>query len=178
MSQAVTHYSPVTHYTHVDSPIGPILLAGTGRRLCVTGFPSGRGRREPKPGWVEDRENLAEAVRQIEAYFAGELTEFDLELVPSGNDFELAVWSALEQIPYGETVSYGDIATRIGQPFSASRAVGAACGSNPLPIVIPCHRVVGADGSLTGFGGGLPTKRFLLDLEFRVKPPAGTLFAL
>lgn len=168
----------VTHYTHVDSPIGPILVAGNGRRLCVTGFPTGRGRREPKAEWVADRDSLTEAVRQIEAYFAGELTAFDLELVPEGNAFERAVWSELEKIPYGETVSYGDIATRIGQPLSASRAVGAACGANPLPIVIPCHRVVGADGSLTGFGGGLPTKRYLLDLEFRVKPLAGTLFAL
>ena len=167
-----------TRYTHVESPIGPILLAGSDDSLCLTSFPTGRGRREPKTGWVEDRNGLREAVRQIEAYFAGELTEFDLNLAPLGNDFEMAVWAELEKIPYGETASYGDIATRIGQPLSASRAVGTACGANPLPIVIPCHRVVGADGSLTGFGGGLPTKRFLLDLEFRVKPPAGTLFAL
>jgi methylated-DNA-[protein]-cysteine S-methyltransferase len=134
--------------------------------------------RRPEPEWVEDASALKETARQLTAYFAGELTEFDLTLAPHGSDFEMAVWAELERIPFGETVSYGDIATRIGEPLSSSRAVGTACGANPLPIFIPCHRVVGADGSLTGFGGGLPTKRFLLDLEFRIKPPAGTLFAL
>lgn len=175
-------YDDTVFYTHVDSPIGPILLAGSEDRLLMTSFPAGRGRREPKAGWVEDRAALKEAGRQIEAYFAGDLTEFGLELAPTGSTFEMAVWAELEKIPYGETVSYGDIAKRIGQPHSpesvsASRAVGVACGANPLPIVIPCHRVVGANGALTGFGGGLAAKRHLLDLEFRVRPPAGTLFA-
>lgn len=166
------------YYTHVDTPIGPVMLAGDGETLRIAGFPSGRGRRAPQPGWIRDRAPLAEAASQVEAYFEGERTEFDLRLSPSGSAFDMAVWRELAKIPYGETVSYGEIATRMGEPLSASRAVGTACGANPLPIVIPCHRVVGADGSLTGFGGGLETKRFLLDLEFRVKPPAGTLFAL
>ena len=102
--------------------------------------------------------------QQLAAYFAGELTDFNLVLAPKGTDFQLAVWAALEKIPYGETCSYGDIANRIGKP-DASRAVGAANGQNPLPIVIPCHRVIGSNGSLTGFGGGLDCKQFLLRLE-------------
>lgn len=102
--------------------------------------------------------------QQLAAYFAGELTDFNLVLAPEGTDFQLAVWTALQKIPYGETCSYGDIANRIGKP-EASRAVGAANGQNPLPIVIPCHRVIGSNGSLTGFGGGLDCKQFLLRLE-------------
>ena len=165
-------------YTHADSTIGLILLVGDEAALRYSSFPTGRRAQRPSPEWIEDGAPLKEAVRQLNAYFAGELTEFDLELAPQGSDFEMAVWAELVKIPYGETASYGDIATRIGEPLSASRAVGAANGANPLPIFIPCHRVIGADGSLTGFGGGLPTKRFLLDLEFSVKPPADTLFAL
>jgi len=102
--------------------------------------------------------------QQLAAYFAGELTTFSLTLTPKGTDFQLAVWTALEQIPYGTTCSYGDIAKRIGKP-EASRAVGAANGQNPLPIVIPCHRVIGSNGALIGFGGGLDCKEFLLRLE-------------
>lgn len=165
-------------YTHVASPIGPILVAGSDDCLLRSSFPSGRMARPPAPRWVEDASALEETARQLEAYFAGELTEFDLPLAPRGNRFQMAVWAELLNIPYGETVSYGDIARRIGEPLSASRAVGTANGANPLPIFIPCHRVVGADKSLTGFGGGLATKRFLLELEFRVRPPRDTLFAL
>ena len=164
-------------YTHVESPVGPLLLAGSGESLLCISFPSGRGARRPKPGWTADAAPFREAARQLDAYFTGELTGFDLPLEPRGNPFQMAVWAELRRIPYGETASYGDIARRIGEPLSASRAVGAANGANPLPIVIPCHRVIGADNSLTGFGGGLATKRFLLDLEFRVRPPKDTLFA-
>lgn len=164
-------------YTRADSPIGPILLAGSDERLVVSSFPTGNRARRPRPDWVQDAAKFRETARQLNAYFAGELTEFDLPLAPQGGAFEMAVWEELKKIPYGETVSYGDIARRLGEPLTASRAVGAANGANPLPIFIPCHRVIGADNSLTGFGGGLETKRFLLDLEFRVRPPRDTLFA-
>ncbi|GIL01193.1 MAG: methylated-DNA--protein-cysteine methyltransferase [Alphaproteobacteria bacterium] len=164
-------------FCHVDTPIGPMLLAGGPGRLLVASFPSGGRARRPRPGWAEDRAALAAAAGQLGEYFAGERTEFELQLEPRGNPFQMAVWAEMRRIPYGETVSYGEIARRIGEPLSASRAVGAASGANPLPVFIPCHRVVGADRSLVGFGGGLPTKRFLLDLEFRVRPPGDTLFA-
>jgi methylated-DNA-[protein]-cysteine S-methyltransferase len=111
-------------------------------------------------------ERLGEAVRQLRAYFAGELQAFDLPLAPQGTPFQLAVWKHLCEIPYGETISYGELARRIGNP-NASRAVGLANGSNPIPIVIPCHRVIGSNGKLTGYGGGLPIKDKLLGLERR-----------
>ena len=121
----------------------------------------------PRPEWRRDDGLFKDAFAQLSAYFAGELTVFDLPLRFTGTSFQMTVWQALIDIPYGETVSYGALATTIGRP-TASRAVGAANGANPLPIVAPCHRVIGADHSLTGFGGGLETKRFLLDHERRV----------
>jgi methylated-DNA-[protein]-cysteine S-methyltransferase len=115
--------------------------------------------------WREgDHAVLRDARRQLEAYFDGTRREFDLPLAPRGTQFQLAVWQSLRGIPYGDTISYAQLAQRIGKP-NAMRAVGAANGRNPLPIVVPCHRVIGANGDLTGFGGGLPTKRFLLELE-------------
>ncbi|MFN0148696.1 MAG: methylated-DNA--[protein]-cysteine S-methyltransferase [Dehalococcoidia bacterium] len=115
--------------------------------------------------WVEEDDGLIRAARtQFAAYFRGELTEFDLPLAPAGTPFQLQVWEALRGIPYGETISYGELARRIGRP-AASRAVGAANGHNPIGIVVPCHRVIGANGSLTGYGGGLDRKRTLLALE-------------
>lgn len=164
-------------FTRMDSPLGPLLLAGSDERLLAVSFPTGHGARRPKPEWVEDRSAFAGTIRQIETFFAGELTRFDLPLAPQGDGFQTRVWQALLDIPYGETRTYGEIARAVGEDVSASRAVGVACGQNPLPVVIPCHRVVGAGGALTGFGGGLAAKRLLLDLEYRVKPPAGTLFA-
>jgi methylated-DNA-[protein]-cysteine S-methyltransferase len=113
---------------------------------------------------------LREAARQLNAYFAGDLREFDLPLVMKGTPFQLRVWQALQQIPYGETRSYAQQARAIGAP-DAVRAVGTANGSNPIPIVVPCHRVIGSNGKLTGFGGGLPLKRWLLDLESRPRLP-------
>jgi methylated-DNA-[protein]-cysteine S-methyltransferase len=107
---------------------------------------------------------VAEAVRQLSEYFAGERKEFDFPLAPEGTEFQRAVWKRLQEIPYGQTISYGELARRVGNP-KASRAVGAANGKNPIPIVIPCHRVIGADGKLTGFGGGLPIKEALLAIE-------------
>jgi methylated-DNA-[protein]-cysteine S-methyltransferase len=118
----------------------------------------------PLPGWREAREPFSQAIEQLDQYFAGERTEFDLELDMRGTQFQNDVWNALLTIPYGETRSYGEIARQIGRPDRA-RAVGAANGCNPVSIIVPCHRVIGSDGSLTGYGGGLPRKRFLLDLE-------------
>jgi methylated-DNA-[protein]-cysteine S-methyltransferase len=118
----------------------------------------------PDPGWREDAAPLTETVRQLQAYFAGDLETFNLSLAPEGTPFQIEVWQRLRDIPYGQTISYGELARRIGNP-KASRAVGLANGSNPIPIVIPCHRVIGSNGKLTGYGGGLPIKEKLLALE-------------
>lgn len=151
-------------FTWVESPIGPLLLAGAGGRLVRVGLPSGKGRVAPAPDWRRDDASLGEARDQLAAYFAGRLVRFDLALDPRGTPFQREVWRALEAIPFGETRSYGALAKAIGRPGS-SRAVGAANGANPLPVVVPCHRVIGADGSLTGYGGGLWRKDRLLALE-------------
>jgi len=152
------------YYCWFDSPIGKLLLAGDMQGLQWLGFPHGKGHLEPRQDWVEDDDFFIETRRQLSAYFAGELKEFSLDLAPHGTEFQLTVLEALQHIPYGETRSYGELARDIGRP-SASRAVGAANGRNPLPIVIPCHRVIGSNGTLTGFGGGLEIKQFLLTLE-------------
>jgi methylated-DNA-[protein]-cysteine S-methyltransferase len=156
-------------YTYLDSPVGRLLLAGDARGLILISFPSGSRSRRPAPGWRPDDGVLADAARQLTEYFAGRRKTFSLPLRPAGTLFQLSVWSALREIPFGATISYGELARRIGLP-TAARAVGAANGANPLPIVVPCHRVIGADNSLTGFGGGLPTKRFLLAHEARLSP--------
>lgn len=154
-------------YARMPSPLGPLLLVGTGDALTAIGLPSGRDGFEPDPSWTESTAPFAEARCQLEAYFAGELRQFDLRLEPAGTPFQQRVWGALREIPYGETVSYSELARRIGRP-SAVRAVGAANARNPLAIVIPCHRVIGSDGRLVGYGGGLPAKSALLALERRV----------
>ena len=154
----------VTIYTTMDSPIGELTLTGNG--VALTGLYMER-REAPRPDWVRDDERLGEARRQLEAYFVGELTTFDLPLAPRGTPFQEKVWEALRTIPYGKTASYRDIAVQVGNP-TAVRAVGAANGRNPISIIVPCHRVIGADGSLTGYGGGMERKRWLLDLESRV----------
>ncbi|MEP7362338.1 MAG: methylated-DNA--[protein]-cysteine S-methyltransferase [Acidobacteriota bacterium] len=146
------------------SPIGELLLAGDGAALSLIGFPAGKGHRAPREDWVEDPAAFSDARRQLDDYFEGKLRQFDIPLAPRGTEFQLAVWEALTCIPFGETIAYRDLAIRIGNP-TAVRAVGAANGANPIPIVVPCHRVIGADGSLTGFGGGLDTKRWLLRHE-------------
>ncbi len=153
-------------HTLMESPIGPLMLAGDERGLHLVHFVNGRRPKSPLPGWVEDKIPFKEAIRQLQAYFAGKLTVFELPLVLEGTEFQLLVWRNLQKIPYGETVSYGQLAKRIGSP-DAARAVGLANGSNPIPIIIPCHRVIGSNGDLTGFGGGLPTKKKLLALESR-----------
>jgi methylated-DNA-[protein]-cysteine S-methyltransferase len=155
----------MTLFTMIDSPIGALLLAGSEPgRLTRLHMHESRRPFTPPAEWRRDDDAFAGPVAQLREYFAGERRDFALELAPAGNDFELRVWAALREIPYGETVSYGEIARRIGAP-SAARAVGLANGRNPIAVVIPCHRVIGADGSLTGYGGGLPRKRYLLDLE-------------
>lgn len=161
---------PATVYTVLDSPIGPLLLAGVGERLRCIGFPTGKAAVTPKVEWRRDDEAFAEARRQLTAYFEGTLDRFDLALDPRGTPFQLEVWRALMDIPPATTVSYGELARRIGRP-GASRAVGAANGANPLPIVIPCHRVIGASGALTGFGGGIETKIWLLAHETGTPSP-------
>ena len=152
------------NYRYIESPIGHLLLAGDEPRLKVIGFPSGKGMVTPGSDWVEDISCFPQAEIQLGEYFSGERLSFELELEPEGTPFQVAVLDALVQIPYGDTRSYRDIAISIGRP-KAVRAVGAANGRNPLPIVIPCHRVIGTNGSLTGFGGGLEAKSFLLALE-------------
>lgn len=152
------------HYTWAASPVGRLLLAGTDA-ISLIAFSRGPKSTAPKADWkASDAPFLRQAVAQLQEYFQGTRREFDLDLQPAGTPFQLQVLDALATIPYGETRSYGEIATQIGRP-RAVRAVGAANGRNPLPIVLPCHRVIGANGSLTGFGGGLETKRYLLDLE-------------
>lgn len=164
-------------YGYLDSPVGPLLAAGDDERLHRIGFPCGSRAGRPAADWRRDDRLFAETFSQLRAYFAGELTRFDLPLLLAGTEFQNAVWSALCDIPFGETVSYGELARRVGRP-TASRAVGAANGANPLPIVAPCHRVVGADGSLTGFGGGVETKRYLLEHERSVRGTAQLSLAL
>ena len=152
------------YYCYLDTPIGDLLLAGDDDALCLVGFPEGSMRREPESDWIFSDRPFAAAREQLTAYFAGERKSFDLKLNPVGTEFQLQVLEELQKIPYGITASYGDIAKRIGRP-KAVRAVGAANGRNPIPIIIPCHRVIGSTGKLTGFGGGIPTKKALLKLE-------------
>jgi len=152
------------NYTYLDTPIGELLLAGDQDGLRELGFPDGPKRRRAEPDWELRDTIFAEAKSQLNAYFSGSLRTFSLPLQPSGTPFQLDVLQQLQKIPYGETVSYGEIAARLGKP-KAMRAVGAANGRNPIPVIIPCHRVIGSNGKLTGFGGGLPTKATLLKLE-------------
>ncbi|MEX0965485.1 MAG: methylated-DNA--[protein]-cysteine S-methyltransferase [Pseudohongiellaceae bacterium] len=153
-----------TYYHYHRTPIGELLLAGDGDYLSLLGFPSGKMRRRHEPDWSHDATPFKEVCFQLDAYFEADLLEFDLPLMPRGTAFQESVWDALTRIPYGETWSYGQLAAYLGRP-KASRAVGAANGMNPIPVIIPCHRVIGASGKLTGFGGGIETKQFLLGLE-------------
>jgi methylated-DNA-[protein]-cysteine S-methyltransferase len=152
-------------YTTLDSPIGELLLAGDGEVLHRLHMQDGRRRMRVEPHWRRDDQAFGTAREQLARYFAGEPIDFEVPLALSGTPFQLDVWRALQEIPYGETASYGEVARRIGRPLSESRAVGAANGSNPIAVIVPCHRVIGADGRLVGYGGGLDRKRLLLDLE-------------
>ncbi|MDH5823870.1 methylated-DNA--[protein]-cysteine S-methyltransferase [Luteimonas sp. RD2P54] len=162
-------------HTRIDSPVGPLLLAASDGGLHAIEFHAARHPVRRRVDWREGRHPLLdEASRQLREYFDGRRRAFDVPLAPQGTAFQRQVWFALAGIPYGATLSYAQLAARLGRP-SATRAVGAANGRNPLPIVLPCHRVIGADGSLTGFGGGLPTKHYLLRLEGAL--PQEALFA-
>jgi len=153
------------HYDFVDSPLGPLLVAGDEAGLRCINFQHGTAPRAPEPDWVRGPGGpVGEALRQLAAYFGGRRRAFDLPLAAGGTPFQRRVWAALLTIPYGETITYGELARRVGRP-TAARAVGAANGRNPLPVVVPCHRVIGGDGRLTGFYGGLHLKSGLLALE-------------
>lgn len=158
-------------YAILSSPIGPLLVGGDGERLVRLDT----GARPPSSDWQRDEGAFTSVRTQLEAYFAGELRNFELELAPVGTAFQQRVWAALRAIPFGEIVSYAELARRIDRP-GAARAVGHANARNPIAIIVPCHRVCGANGTLTGYAGGLPLKRKLLELEARVRH--GTEFAL
>ena len=163
-----THAEHATSYTYIDTPVGTLMLAGCeDHGLRYIAFQCGRGAMAPKPGWKQSAAPFRDVERQLREYFRGRRTAFDLRLHPKGTPFQLAVWKALAEIPYGQTRSYGDVARAVGRP-SAVRAVGLANGRNPLPIVVPCHRVIGASGKLVGYGGGLAVKQALLDREREV----------
>jgi methylated-DNA-[protein]-cysteine S-methyltransferase len=151
-------------YSRIETSIGPLLLTADDTGLRSINFENGRHSVRPDPSWQKDERRLRETIRQLRAYFAGKLQKFDLPLAPEGTLFQMKVWNELCEIPYGETISYGQLARRIGNP-NASRAVGLANGTNPIPIIIPCHRVIGSNGKLTGYGGGLAIKEKLLALE-------------
>jgi methylated-DNA-[protein]-cysteine S-methyltransferase len=153
-------------FTVIESPLGPLLLVADEAGLRRIEFSNAGRAASPDPACPEDAKPFRETIRQLRAYFARELESFDLPLAPQGTLFQQEVWRRLRGIPYGETISYGELARRIGNP-KASRAVGLANGANPIPIVIPCHRVIGSNGKLTGYGGGLPIKEKLLALERR-----------
>ncbi len=153
----------MNNYTIIESPVGG-LLASADSEGRITGLHFIDGRTPARDSWVRDDRALAPLRWELEEYFAGTRREFELELAPAGTPFQLEVWRALRTIPYGETASYGEIAAAVGQP-GAARAVGGANNRNPIAIVVPCHRVIGASGSLTGYGGGLPRKQQLLALE-------------
>ena len=154
-------------WTVLPSPIGDLRIVERDGRISAIEFSPFRQPADGRPlgARSEDHPVLVEAVRQLRAYFDGELTEFDLPLAPRGSDFQQRVWEQLSKIAYGETASYGEIAGRLGLTNAASRAVGTANGRNPIPIVIPCHRVIGANGTLTGYAGGIERKQTLLELE-------------
>lgn len=163
-------------YTRHPSPLGDLLLAGDSDALHLIAFPTGPKQVAPADAWMKDTTLFADARAQLDAYFAGDLTEFDLTYTLDGTEFQNSVWQTLATIPFGETWSYGQLAKALDRP-KASRAVGAANGANPLPIILPCHRVIGASGDLTGFGGGMKAKELLLTLEGVLSPPAqGKLF--
>lgn len=149
-------------HTVMDSPVGPLTLVTSDGALC--GLYMTEHRHAPADHGARDDRQSDAVISQLTAYFAGELKSFDVPLAMAGTPFQQTVWRELTAIPYGETISYGELAERLGQP-TAARAVGLANGKNPISIIVPCHRVVGANGNLTGYGGGLPRKRYLLDFE-------------
>jgi len=173
-------------YCYIDSPIGDLLLAGQNKScqnnsgpnksdqnevLHLISFSTGKGVKKPLENWIENKSGFSQTKQQLAQYFAGERTQFSITLETNGTTFQRQVWQELEKIPYGHTTTYGQMAKNIARP-KASRAVGAANGANRIPIILPCHRVIGANKSLTGFAGGLAIKEFLLNLEQKVAPQA------
>lgn len=154
-------------YGYCDTPVGRLLLAGDAQALHLISFPAGSRARGPAPEWLRDDDFFPETERQLGEYFDGDRTEFTVPLRLNGTEFQNSYWTLLQSVRFGETTTYGALAKRIGRP-KASRAIGAANGANPIPIIIPCHRVIGANKSLTGFGGGIETKRYLLSHETRI----------
>ena len=162
---AKKEHEHTTYYTYLDTPVGTLLLAGCrDHGLRYVSFQRGKGAKVPESQWQQSDAPFRDAIRQLKEYFRGKRTAFDLKLNPKGTPFQLKVWRALTQTPYGATRSYAQIARRVSRPL-AVRAVGLANGRNPLPIIVPCHRVIGSGGQLVGYGGGLPIKRALLQLE-------------
>jgi len=161
-SSLFTTFEGDTYYHWYQSPFGNLLVTGNRSALSTLTFPNKNAIVADQ--WIKDPGQFKEVCRQLDHYFAGDLKTFELPLAPRGTRFQQSVWAELMKIPYGDTTSYGVIAKKLDNP-KAVRAVGSANGRNPIPVIIPCHRVVGSDGSLTGFGGGLPTKSFLLNLE-------------
>jgi methylated-DNA-[protein]-cysteine S-methyltransferase len=163
-----------TWITTFESPVGPLLLMSDGTSLIGLHTDNDKHRPAVRPDWIRDASvaPFAQTIAQLRAYFDGALTEFDLPLAPQGTAFQMAVWRELCNIPFAETISYAELARRIGRP-TASRAVGHSNARNPISIIVPCHRVIGADKSLTGYAGGLDRKRTLLEHEMRVKPLRG-----
>lgn len=161
-----------TRYCVIPSPVGKLLLAGKHGQLETLSFQNGAHPIKPEASWIHDERPFRQAIRQLMDYFSGRLTTFTIKTATAGTPFQQKVWRALRAIPYGQTVSYGEIAQAIGHP-QASRAVGAANGKNPLSIIVPCHRVIGSTGKLVGYGGGLPIKERLLALEkqYKAKKP-------
>lgn len=150
-------------FCYYDSPVGRLLVGGR-KKLAFISFPKGKSMISPKPDWIHDTQPFSEVLSQLDRYFNGTLTRFSLDYVLGGTPFQRRVWQELATVPFGATLSYGELARRIDNP-NAARAVGMANAKNPIPIVIPCHRVIGANGTLTGFGGGLDVKQKLLALE-------------
>jgi methylated-DNA-[protein]-cysteine S-methyltransferase len=165
MMTVTTSTSHPLLYTTMDSPIGELLLLGDGQSLCGLYMQEGRKPKAIAREWQQAAEAFTEVQSQLREYFAAERTIFEIPLTMNGTPFEQRVWRALQDIPYGETVSYGEIARRLRETAQAARAVGLANGRNPIAVIVPCHRVIGADGTLTGYGGGLERKRLLLELE-------------
>jgi methylated-DNA-[protein]-cysteine S-methyltransferase len=151
-------------YAYTETPVGKLLVAGDAKVLRLIAFQQGSRVHHPQKAWRHDPAPFADVFRQLDDYFAGKRTSFSLSLHLGGTGFQNAIWTALQEVPYGSTITYRDLAARIGKP-AAIRAAGAANGANPFPIVVPCHRVIGSNGSLTGFGGGIEAKRFLLAHE-------------
>jgi len=157
-------------YLTVDSPVGELLLTGDGRALNSVSMAGLRNAPRPQPDWALAPGAFADVTRQLEAYFAGELTAFDLDLAPRGTPFQQRIWRALDSVRYGTTITYGELAAQLGVPRDRVVALGAAVGANPLLIVRPCHRVVGADGTMRGYAGGVERKQWLLNHEGALQP--------